>query len=110
MKIYIAGKFTGLDYNKAYSLFAKAEKQLLTAGHDPVNPLKHISKHAQWEAAMKVCLTLLMECQGIFLLDNWKDSPGAMLEFYIASRLRYEIFNENDLHHLSIINNATLNY
>lgn len=109
MKIYIAGQFTGLQYNEAYSLFATAEKQLLSTGHEPVNPLKHISKHTQWETAMKQCLTLMMDCHGIYLLENWKESTGAKLEFYIAMQLKYDVFYERDLHHLSLISES-LNY
>lgn len=40
MKFYIAGKISGLDYEKALSNFTRAESELERLGHTPVNPMR----------------------------------------------------------------------
>jgi hypothetical protein len=103
MKIYIAGQFTGIKYGQAYENFAKAEKDIKETGHEAINPLKIISEHARWEQAMRESIKLMLDCQGIFLLDNWKESEGAKIEFELACRLKFDIFYERDLHHLLLL-------
>ena len=97
MKIYIAGKITGLDYKEAIKAFFDAEILLRGLGHDPVNPVKHngldlagANKPADgftWADYMKADIPLLLGCDAIYLLSNWADSKGARLEKYIAEQL-----------------------
>lgn len=42
MKIYIAGKITGLDLDYAADEFERAEQHLRIVGHEPLNPMKHL--------------------------------------------------------------------
>lgn len=96
MKIYIAGKITGLVYEDALRAFAEAELLLTSLGHEPVNPMKENgldgdgNQHA-WAEYMKRAIPHLLKCDGIYLLHNWAGSKGATLEYHIAKELGYKI-------------------
>lgn len=95
-KIYISGKITGLDLLLAKKLFDEAEEMLLKWGYDEViNPMKlDHSKHDQtWESFMLVDLKALMDCDDIYMLDNWETSRGAKLEYHLAEELGMKIIN-----------------
>ena len=42
------------------------------------------------------CITHLVDCDAIYMLSNWKDSKGAMIENYTAITLGKEIMFESD--------------
>ena len=91
MKIYISGKITGIE-KEAIAIFEKAEKELLVAGYEVVNPMKLNHDHDKsWASYMKVCIKALCDCDAIYLLHNWQDSDGANIEFGIALKLRLKI-------------------
>ena len=37
-----------------------------------------------------------MDCDGIYMLDNWKDSKGAKAEYYFADAIGLEIMFEDE--------------
>lgn len=85
MKLYIAGPMSGLpDFN--YPEFYACEDALRERGYEPVNPARLFGGTAERtrEEYMRAGLALLLEADGIVLLDNWKDSPGATLEHDVA--------------------------
>jgi hypothetical protein len=87
-KIYISGKITGLPYEKAFEKFERAENQLKAIGFEVVNPMKLDHKNAlTWSDYMRTDIKALMECDNIFLLSNWRESKGAILEKQIADAL-----------------------
>lgn len=87
MRVYIAGKVSGLPVGETYIKFAQAEYWLRQQGHETVNPLRLCSSSWTWERCMRVCIPELMKCDAICLLKDWGDSPGAVTEYYVASRL-----------------------
>ena len=83
MKIYIAGPITGApDYQQH---FADAEQRLRGAGHVTMNPatlaLNKGFTHAEY---MHICFAMLRVCDGVYMLDGWRDSKGATMEFEFA--------------------------
>ena len=89
-KIYISGKITGLRLEEAKARFDKAESELVSRYNcEVVNPLKKISYDADktWCQYMLDDIALLFSCDAIYMLDNWKDSKGARIEFAIACEL-----------------------
>ncbi len=81
MKIYIAGKITGLPKQQYIAKFTTAEIELTAAGHVTVNPCRlGIPDEATLEQALLVCLTHLRQCDAIYLLPCWQQSPGAVIE------------------------------
>lgn len=81
MKIYIAGKMTGLDNFK--TLFDAAEKRLKKAGRTVMNPavLPEGFRHHEY---MHICYSMIDVCDGVYMLSNWQDSPGARMEHEYA--------------------------
>jgi len=83
--IYISGKVTG-DLNYMVK-FYKAELSLDTAGYEPVNPTALISSKEEWRSAMKKAIRLMLLCDGVALLPDWRKSKGAKIEFKIAKMI-----------------------
>ena len=83
MKIYIAGKITGLDNYK--EKFGEAENEFLLSGHSVMNPAVLEGDFTQGEY-MHVCYAMIDVCDGVYFLDNWKDSKGANLEHEYAMK------------------------
>ncbi|MDR1897106.1 MAG: DUF4406 domain-containing protein [Prevotellaceae bacterium] len=78
MKLYISGKITGdKNYRKK---FAAAEKHLINAGYEVVNPAKLCGADTDWNKAMRICIKAMMDCDGVALLGDWKNSTGARTE------------------------------
>lgn len=85
MKIYIAGKITGLQKHHYTAAFKAAEIQLRAAGHNAVNPCSlGISDDSTSDQALLVCLLHLRSCDAIYLLPDWADSHGAVIERQFA--------------------------
>jgi len=90
MKIYIAGKIT--DNPDYMEQFAIAELFLIKKGHFVMNPtiLPPGFEHHEY---MKVCFSMIGVCEAVYLLDNWQDSKGAMMEYeYAKSKGKKIIF------------------
>lgn len=96
-KIYIAGKVTGLPIDEVTMKFGTAQKELENKGFFPVNPLEVVNDFkATWEAAMKKCIRALTECDAVYLLPCYTDSPGARFEIEIAHKLGIPVCSKID--------------
>jgi nucleoside 2-deoxyribosyltransferase len=94
-KIYISGKITGLTIEEATEKFEDAEIMLKEKGYEVVNPMKLEHNHDKtWESYMREDLKAMLDCDGIYILDNWKSSEGAKLEIAIALRLGFKTISE----------------
>ncbi|WP_285055181.1 DUF4406 domain-containing protein [Pedobacter ginsengisoli] len=94
-KIYISGAITGIpDLNKA--AFAQATKTFRDLGYIVVNPHELCDglTEDQWSLCMRRCITALMDCDVVIMLDNWYGSRGALVEYQIAFSLGMEVFNQ----------------
>ena len=79
--LYIAGKITG---DPAYrEKFRAAALQLEKQGFEVLNPatLPAGLNNAEY---MRICAAMLDTADGIYLLQNWKESPGAQIERQMA--------------------------
>ena len=95
MIIYISGKITGLPFEEVEANFYNAQNRLEEKGFKVVNPLNNgLSIHDKWQNHMKADIKLLMECNTIYLLSNWKDSRGARIERDIAVALGYDVIEQ----------------
>ena len=97
-KCYISGKITGAT-EAELDEFYNVEAALKIAGMIPVNPIREteISDGLLWNDYMRHDIILLMDCQKIFMLDNWQKSKGAQLEKYIADQLDIEEYKIEDV-------------
>lgn len=83
MKIYIAGKITGLDWTVAKAKFAMAALALVKAGHIVLCPTEMFPENPVWDWAEYMLADLRIiwhHADAVLMLDNWKDSNGATLE------------------------------
>ncbi|WP_252214444.1 DUF4406 domain-containing protein [Clostridium sp. VAP41] len=93
MKVYIAGKITGLKNYK--EIFNKAENKLLSEGNQVMNPAV-LNEGFNYEVYMPICLTMLEVCDAIYMLSNWKDSKGAKVEHEYAKIQGKKIIYQED--------------
>jgi hypothetical protein len=98
MKIYIAGKYTGLPHDEAYVKFALTKMQLMVAGFnedDIVNPMHlGIAPDTEWKEAMHICLNELRKCKAIYIQRDWRESFGARKEITLAASLNMDMYWE----------------
>ncbi len=87
MKLYVAGPMSGLpEYN--YPAFHKAAADLRAAGYEVLNPAENDRPLGDpWHAFMRDAIGLLIQCNGVALLDGWQDSRGARIEQNLARNL-----------------------
>ena len=92
MKVYISGAITGLPRQEVEKKFNDAELLLLEQGYEVVSPLKTgIPYDAPWEVHISIDVILLIGCDAVYLLSDWKYSKGATLEKTIAELTGKEI-------------------
>lgn len=91
---YIAGPMTGIeDYN--YPAFNAAAEKLRAQGANVLNPaeLGGPAEHPDWDWTdyMRAALALLLQADGIVLLDGWDTSRGARIEYNLAVNLQMPV-------------------
>jgi hypothetical protein len=111
MRLYISGPIGGYaDGN--LPAFAAAATRLQQKGHEPVNPHDISGDHdgpcARGKASSMVdhehrygCYLIqdlagLAQCDGLFALRGWQNSPGAKAEVAFAEALKLEILYEEE--------------
>lgn len=88
-KVYLSGKISGLSEVEYKTKFNSAELFLTGLGYDVINPVSYDKiKDGSWEDYMKQDLKLMLDCDYIYLLDNWEDSKGARMEYNLACDLK----------------------
>lgn len=87
-KIYLSGPITSLPLEDARRIFESAEEFIEKLGHTAVNPMKNgLTPESTWEEHMKKDLAMLVGCDTIWMLPNFRESKGAMLELEVAIAL-----------------------
>lgn len=97
MRVYIAGRITGLPYEGVKVKFEKAEAACRFNNWSPFNPVKHVNQKASHEDAMKILLPHLLDCHAILLLDDYAQSEGAQIEASLARYVGKTIIYQDDL-------------
>jgi hypothetical protein len=94
--IYVAGPMTGYpEFN--YPAFRAAEDELARLGHLVLNPVDSERYNPtpgtaqSWQWYMRHAIRMVLEADGIALLDGWEESKGARLEHTIATALGLDI-------------------
>ena len=90
-RLYISGKITG---DSEYKIkFREAELNLSGATYGIPNAKKYLVSNparineTDWKAAMKQAISMMMCCDGVALLPDWKESRGAKIERKLALAL-----------------------
>ncbi len=92
MKVYISGAITN---NPNYLVeFDAAEKALVEAGHEVVNPARinmPLPESTTHDEFMHVSFALMDLCDSVFMLESWDKSHGAHMELEYAMRHKMTI-------------------
>ena len=95
MRIYIAGKITGLPIEEVRQKFKVAEDQINKEGFIAINPMELQHDHdKRWESYMVVCIAAMILCDALYMLLGWHESKGAILEHSLALQLGIPIVYE----------------
>ncbi len=95
-KCYISGKITGLPLQEVRDKFARAKEDVMKMGYIPVSPLENgLPDSAEWIDHMEADIRLLMGCEAIYLLPDWRESVGARIEACMAEELRIDKIHQN---------------
>ena len=110
-KIYISGKMgEKVLSQETIEKFARAEEQLRTKGCDCVhNPACESFQEALHDylaygnngenkdaAILLFDMGCIARCDAIYMLRDWKESPGARAEYYYAKAIGLEIIHEDE--------------
>lgn len=103
-RIFISGKITGEPISECAGKFDEAYEFIAFWGgvrvefkpNNVINPLDMPGIHfgISHAEAMEICLRELKNCTHIYMLRNWKDSPGAIQEHEFAKANNIEIIYE----------------
>lgn len=96
-KIYIAGKVSGIPIAECIMKFDAAQKQIEKMGHQAINPLAVVDNwNMEWLPAMRLCLKALLDCDAIYLIGDWFNSRGAIIELQLAQDLDIQVIIDTD--------------
>lgn len=94
MKVYLSGKITGdVGYRQK---FEAVQNELTSYGYVVFNPAV-LPDGFEYEDYMSLDLLILSRCDAIYLLRDWKNSPGAKRELEEAKRLGLQILDEDSI-------------
>lgn len=103
-KIYISGKISGIE-DRAASLFKSAQKVLEARGWEVVNPMELPHDHAKtWHDYMREDIRAMCDCHAIYMLSNWADSKGAIVEHGLAATLGLTLYYQTEASPISFPN------
>ena len=94
MKVYLSGKITGdAGYRQK---FEAVQNELTSYGYVVFNPAV-LPDGFEYEDYMSLDLLILSRCDAIYLLRDWKNSPGAKRELEEAKRLGLQILDDDSI-------------
>ena len=95
IRVYISGPITG---TKNYAIrFAEAEARLEKMGFSVFNPARvnaELPENLEHEEYMEMSMAMLGMCDGIYMLNGWRDSRGACREYGCAMGKGLKIWSE----------------
>ena len=96
MTVYISGPISAY-LPACVPIFATAAELLRSRGYSVINPLELPHNHdKQRQSFMLECITCLVNCDAIYILDNYELSKGTRVDIYIARYLELLIFFAQD--------------
>jgi hypothetical protein len=99
MKIYISGGMSGYP-ELNYPEFDRVEEELKAQGYAVVNPAttgrearipEGLTEDELYSFYLKITLRAMLECDTIYLLEDWYKSNGANFEYATAIKLKYKV-------------------
>lgn len=97
MRVYIAGKVSGLDRDRAELKFRSTETVLTEKSFEVINPLRLVqNQNEDWTKAMKICIAGMMTADAVYMLPDHVYSAGATIERSIALNIGMPLFYSLD--------------
>lgn len=97
MKVYVAGKVTGLEAIEVRKNFIRAEVNLRDKGHLVITPRGIMDCEGfEHDDYMHICYAMIDVCDAVYMLRNWKDSKGARMELGYAREWHKKIMWEDE--------------
>jgi len=95
MRIYISGKISGTNIEKTKQKFKHVQEYYERLGHEVVNPFElETDLTKDWAHYMRIDIKAMMECDTIFVMNDYIESEGARLEYHIACMLGFRILRQ----------------
>lgn len=92
MKIYIAGKISGLNREDVIKKFEAAQKSLVAKGHQVFIPsVLPAYEEVSREDYLHICYAMIDICDAVYMLSDWQQSIGALLEYDYAQQKQKKI-------------------
>ena len=96
-KVYISGAIAHYDLKERMATFSHAAEYLRKRGYEPVNPFDNgLSEESHWREHMRADISMLMNCDYIYMLQGWELSKGAKLELDVASSCGIKVLFEHE--------------
>lgn len=97
MKIYIAGKITGLNRARVELKFQVTAGILAREGHDVFYPtILPDYESVPHEDYMHICFAMIDVCDAVYMQEDWQQSKGARMELEYAKSHGKRILYEDD--------------
>lgn len=90
MRLYIAGRIA--DEKDFRAKFARACDEVRAMGLEPINPCELEHDHGRtWAEFMVTDIKAMLDCDGVYALNDWERSKGAAIEVNLARALGKQI-------------------
>lgn len=100
MKIYIAGKISGLNRSNVIQKFEAPQKSLSKKGHQVFIPcVLPAYEEVSHEDYLHICYAIIDVCDAVYMLSDWQQSEGARLEYEYAIEKKKQIIFQNPEEH-----------
>ena len=101
MHIYLSGSISNNENYLNDFIAAEQEIKAMFPQATIINPLTYgeVLKNSQKSSYADLLLlgmNMLSKCDGIFLLESWTQSNGAIAEYWYALALGLEVFYQNN--------------
>lgn len=97
MKVYIAGKVTGLQKDEIFKKFYESGKQLKKDGHIVMSPaVLVLNEGFEHEDYMHICYAMIDVCDAVYIQKDWQQSKGARMERQYAKEWKKLIIYEDE--------------
>ena len=94
MKVYIAGKVSGLSDREVFEKFYKSAEKLKGQGHTVMSPaVLNLNKGFDY---MHICFSMIDVCDAVYMQKDWQESKGAKMELEYATKNTKTIIHEED--------------
>lgn len=89
--LYVAGPMSGYE-DCNYPQFNEVSRVLEGVGYKTVNPSTvHVDRQHHYVDLIRADLKMMLDCDGVAVLENWWESAGARNEVQVAGLLKMPV-------------------